>query len=262
MPSTLLLYTLLFFTGAVLGSFLALTSCRYRAALTPAAWLNVICRPSSHCRQCKRALHFVDRLPLISQLWLRGECRYCGSAVGWHSFLFEASTALLLLFITVREGLTPHALFQVGTGFLLLLLADIDRRTFHLPDPLNYTLLWTGLVYSLHPDASLTPADAITGALAGYLILWLLATGYKLCRRKEGLGYGDMKLMAALGACCGIKALPLVTVCATLLALGFVVVLKLMKKTKNRNSPLPFGPFLAIAGWVEIVFQHSVTLLL
>ena len=253
---TLSLITLIL--GSALGSFIALAYQRYSPALSPAQWFTSLCFPASHCEQCQRRLWWRDRLPLISWPALRGRCRFCRQLFTPHSLFIEILTALLcLLALNTFDQLTD-SLFIIAGSCLLLLLAAIDRRHLSLPDPLNYLLLWLGLTHALITHSE---AVAITGGLAGYGALWLLGWGYRLCRGYDGLGYGDMKLFAALGTCCGWQALPWIALGATSLALGTLGLRQLRGLPDRRGSPLAFGPFLAIAGWMMLVLQTRFTLL-
>jgi len=244
--------------GSALGSFIALASHRYSPALSPARWFGALCSPGSQCDCCHHRLLWRDSLPLISWPALKGKCRYCRQPFSRCSLMTEGLIALLCLLVINTFDRITDCLFIIASSCLLLLLAAIDRRHLCLPDPLNYMLLWLGLTHALTTGSE---AAAITGGLAGYCTLWLLGWGYRLCRGRDGLGYGDMKLFAALGSCCGWQVLPWIAVGATSLALGCVVIGYWRGSTELSNSPLPFGPFLAIAGWVMIVLQMRFTLL-
>ncbi|WP_244175139.1 prepilin peptidase [Pantoea conspicua] len=244
--------------GSALGSFIALASHRYSPTLSPARWFGALCSPGSQCDCCHHRLLWRDNLPLISWPALKGKCRYCRQPFSRCSLMTEGLIALLCLLVVNTFDRITDCLFIIASSCLLLLLAAIDRRHLCLPDPLNYMLLWLGLTHALTTGSE---AAAITGGLAGYCTLWLLGWGYRLCRGRDGLGYGDMKLFAALGSCCGWQVLPWIAVGATSLALGNIVIGHWRGSTELNNSPLPFGPFLAIAGWVMIVLQMRFTLL-
>ena len=243
--------------GGVLGSFLSLACARFSPAFSPAQWFVALCFPGSRCECCQQRLLWRDALPLISWSWLRGRCRFCHHPFSAESFITEWLVALLFLLVLQSFTEPADAIFIITASSLLLLVAAIDRHHFCIPDPLSYLLLWLGL---LHASVTGNETAAIWGALSGYCILWLLAWSYRQVRGYEGLGYGDMKLFAALGACCGWQALPWIALVSTFLALTAIVMLKL-RGSIQENSPLPFGPFLAIAGWVTIVLQTRFTLL-
>jgi len=243
--------------GGALGSFLSLACVRFSPALSPAQWFVALCFPGSRCDCCQQRLLWHDALPLISWPRLKGRCRYCHHSFGAESFITEWLVAMLCLLVLHSFDSPADAIFVLTASSLLLLIAVIDRQHFCIPDPLSYLLIWLGL---LHASVTGNETAAIWGALSGYCTLWLLAWSYRQVRGYEGLGYGDMKLFAALGACCGWQALPWIALCGTFLALTAIVMLKLRGFIQG-NSPLPFGPFLAIAGWVTIVLQTRFTLL-
>ncbi|NEG81315.1 prepilin peptidase [Pantoea agglomerans] len=256
MSPTLITHIAALAGGGALGSFLSLTSQRFTPALSPAQWFALLCFPGSHCNHCQQRLLWRDALPLVSWPGLKGRCRFCHRAFGAESVVIEWLFALLCLLVLQSFDHSAEAVFIITASGLLLLVAAIDRRHFCIPDPLNYLLLWSGL---FHATLSGTETTAIWGALAGYCALWLLAWSYRQMRGYEGLGYGDIKLFAALGACCGWQALPWIALGATVMALTSIVMLQLRGFIQG-DSPLPFGPFLAIAGWVAIVLQTRFTL--
>ncbi|MGK3144539.1 prepilin peptidase [Pantoea sp. C2G6] len=241
--------------GAATGSFLSLACQRFTPSASPAAWFRALCFPASGCDHCQRRLRWRDTLPLISWPRLKGRCRFCHHAFSAHSFICEALMALLCLLVLHSFTSLAAALYVVAASSLLLVVAAIDRQHLCIPDPLNYLLLWLGLTYA---TTSGTEAAAIAGALSGYSVLWLLGWSYRYVRGYEGVGYGDMKLFAALGACCGWQVLPAIAVGATSLALLTIALQR--RDLYQGDSPLPFGPFLAIAGWITIVLQTRFTL--
>lgn len=243
--------------GSALGSFLALACARFSPALSPAQWFASLCVPGSQCDHCQQRLLWRDVLPLVSWAGLKGRCRSCHHPFSADSFVAEWLAAMLCLLVLQSFTDIAEAIFIITASSLLFLVAAIDRHHFCIPDPLSYLLLWLGL---LHASVTGNETAVIWGALSGYCALWLLAWSYRQVRGYEGLGYGDMKLFAALGACCGWQALPWIALGATLLALAAIVMLQL-RGLMQGDSPLPFGPFLAIAGWVIIVLQTRFTLL-
>lgn len=259
MPSTTLTLLCFAISGAAAGSFLSLVSQRYYPALTAAQWFRSLWFPPSHCDSCGHSLSWCELIPLVSWLAQGRRCRFCRRVVAAQPFLFELSGALIFI---INGTLFTSTLMLVSATLyscLLLLLADIDRRYQRLPDSLTYLLLWSGLTCSLHQSQP-TPSDAILGALLGYLTFWLLAFLYRFLRKREGLGYGDMKLFAALGAWCGWQALPTIAVIAALLAFGMLMFFYVAGKVWSNDVPLPFGPFLAAAGWYVMILQQPLTL--
>ncbi|NYS31680.1 A24 family peptidase [Pantoea sp. WMus005] len=243
--------------GSVLGSFLSLACARFSPAFSPAQWFAAVCFPGSHCDHCQQRLLWRDTLPLISWPVLKGRCRICHHPFSADSFITEWLFAMLCMLVQQSFTDSTEAIFILTASSLLFLAAAIDRHHFCIPDPLSYLLLWLGL---LHATLTGNETTAIGGALSGYCALWLLAWSYRQVRGCEGLGYADMKLFAALGACCGWQALPWIALGATVLALATIMMLQVRGLIQG-DSPLPFGPFLAIAGWVTIVLQTRFTLL-
>ncbi|WP_300620088.1 A24 family peptidase [Dokdonella sp.] len=206
----------------------------------------------SHCPQCKHALSPLDNVPLLSWLFLRGRCRYCRTAISWQYPLVELLTALASAAVAWKFGFGwPLAAGLVFT-WILIAASGIDARTQLLPDQLTLPLLWLGLLLSLVP-VFIEPATAILGAAVGYLSLWSVFWLFKLATGKEGMGYGDFKLLGALGAWMGATSLlPIVLLSSLIGALVGSAVLIL--RGQDRNTPIPFGPFIAAAGWVWFVF--------
>ncbi len=206
----------------------------------------------SHCPQCKHALSPLDNVPLLSWLFLRGRCRYCRTAISWQYPLVELLTALASAAVAWKFGFGwPLAAGLVFT-WILIAASGIDARTQLLPDQLTLPLLWLGLLLSLVP-VFIEPTTAILGAAVGYLSLWSVFWLFKLATGKEGMGYGDFKLLGALGAWMGATSLlPIVLLSSLIGALVGSAVLIL--RGQDRNTPIPFGPFIAAAGWVWFVF--------
>jgi leader peptidase (prepilin peptidase)/N-methyltransferase len=207
----------------------------------------------SHCPHCGHNLSAWENIPLLSFLALRGRCRKCGTAISWQYPVVELLTGVLVAVCVWRFGSGLEAVAAIAFTGLLVAASGIDLRTTLLPDQLTYPLLWLGLLVSLM-SGGVSPESAIVGAVVGYLALWSVYWGFKLLTGKEGMGYGDFKLLAALGAWGGVAAiLPIVLMSSVI---GAVVgSLWLMWRGKSSATPIPFGPFLAAAGWVQIVAQ-------
>jgi leader peptidase (prepilin peptidase)/N-methyltransferase len=216
-----------------------------------------IVREPSHCPHCKHPLSAFDNIPLLSWLALRGRCRYCKAPISIQYPLVELLCALASMVIAWKFGPGVPALAGLVFTWTLLALAGIDARTQLLPDPLTLPLLWLGLLLSLLP-LFVAPPAAIVGAAAGYLSLWLVYWGFKLATGKEGMGYGDFKLFAALGAWMGpIALLPIVLIASLIGALVGGTMLAV--RGQDRSIPIPFGPFLAAAGWTWFVAGDALT---
>ncbi|HPA02139.1 MAG TPA: A24 family peptidase [Chiayiivirga sp.] len=206
----------------------------------------------SHCLKCGHKLAAWENIPLLSFLVLGGRCRGCKARISWQYPAVEALTGLLFALVVWRYGVSWQAgAMLVATGFFVA-MSGIDARTTLLPDVLTLTLLWFALLLSLVP-VFVSPGEAILGAAVGYLSLWSVYWGFKLLTGKEGMGFGDFKLLAAIGAFCGWKAiLPVVlmsSVIGALVGLSLIFI-----QGRDRATPIPFGPYLAAAGWVQMLY--------
>ncbi len=218
---------------------------------SPVAAFNLMV-PRSRCPHCQQPIAAWDNLPVLSWLLLAGRCRHCRASISVRYPLVELSAAVLGVVAAWHFGATPSALWGAGFSWALLALAVIDLDTQLLPDDLTLPLLWAGLVANLFGYFVDLPT-AVVGAMAGYLSLWVVYWGFKFATGKEGMGYGDFKLLAALGAWLGWQALPTIIVGAALV--GAVVGLALIGLRRHeRSKPLPFGPFLAAAGWINLIW--------
>lgn len=206
----------------------------------------------SHCLKCGHRLAAWENIPLLSFLLLGGRCRGCKARISWQYPAVEALTGLLFALVVWRYGISWQAgAMLVATGFFIA-MSGIDARTTLLPDVLTLPLLWFALLLSLVP-VFVSPSDAILGAAVGYLSLWSVYWGFKLLTGKEGMGFGDFKLLAAIGAFCGWKAiLPVVLMSSVIGAMvGLALILI---QGRDRATPIPFGPYLAAAGWVQMMY--------
>lgn len=206
----------------------------------------------SHCLHCKHKLSALDNVPLLSWLALRGRCRYCKAPISWQYPLVELLAALASAAIAWKFGFGWPLAAGLVFSWMLIAASGIDARTQLLPDQLTLPLLWLGLLLSLLP-MFVTPSAAIIGAAIGYLSLWSVYWLFKLATGKEGMGYGDFKLLGAMGAWMGATSLlPIILLSALVGALVGGVMLAL--RGQDRSTPIPFGPFIAAAGWVWFVF--------
>jgi leader peptidase (prepilin peptidase)/N-methyltransferase len=210
-----------------------------------------IVREPSHCPQCKHRLSAMDNIPLFGWLLLRGRCRYCQVKISVQYPLVELLAGILSAVIVWKFGPSWSALAGLILTWFLIALAGIDFRTQLLPDQLTLPLLWLGLLLALLPMFVVAPT-AIVGAAIGYLSLWSVYWLFKLLTGKEGMGYGDFKLLAALGAWMGpVALLPIILLSSFIGALVGVGMMVLRKR--DSQIPMPFGPFIAAAGWVWFV---------
>ncbi|WP_231895340.1 A24 family peptidase [Vogesella sp. LIG4] len=212
--------------------------------------------PPSACVHCQAPIRAWQNIPLLSFALQRGRCANCGGAISWRYPLVELVSGLMLAAFAGHWGLSGYWLWASGFGLTLLALALIDAATQLLPDDLTYPLLWAGLLFNL--DAGFVPlSQAVVGAVAGYLILWSVYWLFKLTTGKEGMGYGDFKLLAALGAWLGWQMLPLIILLSSLV--GALVGIVLMAAARQgRGQPMPFGPYLAAAGLIAFLWGKPI----
>ena len=202
----------------------------------------------SHCPQCKAPLRWYENIPLLSWLALRGRCAHCGTPISMQYPLVELVTMLLVLASVWRFGFGWQGFGAIVLSCFLVALAGIDLRTQLLPDQLTLPLLWLGLI-AAHEQLYVDPKAAIAGAIVGYLSLWSVWWLFKQLTGKEGMGHGDFKLLAAIGAWTGLIGI-LPTILLSSLVGAIVGSLWLWAKGRDRATPIPFGPYLAIAGWI------------
>lgn len=211
-------------------------------------------RPSCHCARCEAPIGGWGCLPLVGWAFSRGQCAVCQGAIGWRYPITELVTAILFGLCAWHFGASVMALCAMGLCAALVLLAWIDLQTCLLPDVITLPLVWVGLLINL--DGALVPLpSAVLGAVVGYLSLWLLFHMFRLITRREGMGYGDFKLFAALGAWFGTDALPVMLLVASLAGVLGALCLRAIGHAQ-RGQALPFGPYLALAG-VVMLFSHG-----
>jgi len=221
--------------------------------------------PRSACPKCKAPITALQNIPIVSYLVLRGRCAGCGTAIPWRYPFVEALTGVMSAAVAWKLGFGWPLVAGLLLTWFLVALTFIDVDTQLLPDNLTLPLLWLGLLASLWgPAASGGPIpvdlrSSVIGAISGYLSLWLVFHIFKLLTGKEGMGYGDFKLFAALGAWLGWQMLlPIILIAAAVGAVSGIVILWLQKR--GTATPIAFGPFLAAAGWLMLLFgQELVT---
>jgi leader peptidase (prepilin peptidase)/N-methyltransferase len=214
-------------------------------------------RKRSHCPACGHVLAWWENIPLVSFLILRGRCRACRAAISLQYPVVEALTGLLSVLVVARFGVGLEGAIALVYTWMLIAASGIDLRTTLLPDQLTLPLLWIGLVAAALAAPFVSAPDAILGAAAGYLALWTVYWGFKLLTGKEGMGHGDFKLLAALGAFCGWQGLlPIVLFSALIGAIVGSVWLAI--QGRDRATPIPFGPYLAGAGWVQLMYGEAI----
>lgn len=213
--------------------------------------------PRSACPHCGHAITAMENIPLLSWLWLKGRCRACQAPISARYPLVELLTALLSLVVAATFAPGWGLLAALLLTWVLVALTFIDLDKMLLPDQLTLPLLWGGLLFNL--AGGFAPlSDAVIGAMAGYLVLWSLYWAFKLLTGKEGMGYGDFKLLAALGAWLGWQALPIVLLLSSLVG-AFIGIGLILLRNHHQNKPIPFGPYLAIAGWIALLWGDTIT---
>ena len=214
-----------------------------------------LCVPRSHCPSCNHQIKAIENIPMLSWIFLRGKCSQCSASISIQYPLVELFTAILTVVVVWKFGFTYQALGGVILTWSLIALSGIDIKTQLLPDNITLPLLWTGVIFNyftIFTDLS----SSVLGAIFGYLSLWLVFHIFKLITGKEGMGYGDFKLLAALGAWLGWQALPLIVLLSS--AVGAVIgITMIITKVQERSTPIPFGPYLAIAGWIAMLYGNE-----
>ena len=213
--------------------------------------------PRSRCPACGHAISALENIPIFSWLFLRGKCSACHTAISVRYPLIEAVTGLLTAFAAVHFGFGWSALGAIVLIWSLIALTFIDFDTTYLPDAITLPLLWCGLLFNLGNTYADLPS-AVIGAMAGYLSLWSVYWGFKLLTGKEGMGYGDFKLLAALGAWLGWQMLPLIVLLSSMVG-AVVGILLIVLAKRGREVPIPFGPYLATAGLIAIFWGEQLT---
>jgi leader peptidase (prepilin peptidase)/N-methyltransferase len=209
-------------------------------------------KPDSTCPRCQHQIRAWENIPLLSWLLLKGRCSQCKNKISMRYPLVELSTALLSLLLAWHFGFGLAAVAGVVFTWMLVAMVFIDLDKMLLPDQLTLPLLWLGLILSVN-HTFVSTGDAIIGAALGYLSLWSLYWAFKLLTGKEGMGYGDFKLLAALGAWVGWQHLPIVILLSSFVG-AIVGITMLSLQDKDKSQPIPFGPYLVAAGWITLLY--------
>jgi len=223
---------------------------------SPAEVLS-LARPRSRCPSCGHQITVLENIPIVSYLTLRGKCSKCAAPISARYPVVEAATGLLSAYAAWHFGPTPQALGALIVLWALIALTAIDLDTQLLPDSITLPLLWIGLALNL-AGTYVDISSAVIGAMVGYLTLWSVFWLFKLATGKEGMGYGDFKLLAALGAWLGWQMLPVIILLSSIV--GAVVGISLIVFSRHgRNTPIPFGPYLAAAGIIALFWGPQLT---
>lgn len=213
--------------------------------------------PQSRCPQCGHAIKAWQNIPVISYLMLQGKCSGCKTSISVRYPAIELLTMLMSLIVAWHFGATPQAFLGIIVTWFLIGMSMIDVDHQLLPDSMTLPLMWIGLLAALIPVFA-DLQSAVIGAALGYMILWSIFQLFKLVTGKEGMGFGDFKLLAALGALLGWQALPVIILLSSLV--GAIVGVTLIAITgRDKNIPIPFGPYLAAAGWLAMLWGNDLS---
>jgi leader peptidase (prepilin peptidase)/N-methyltransferase len=213
-------------------------------------------RPRSACPKCGHRISAIENIPLASYIALGGKCSQCKAPISLRYPAVEALSGAIAGYIAWRYGLSAAMLGALLFTWAMIALTFIDLDTFYLPDSITLPLLWAGLLFNL--GGTFTDlGSAVIGAAAGYLALWVVFWAFKFATGKEGMGYGDFKLLAAIGAWLGWKMLPLTILASSLVGAAVGIVLIAFAK-HARERPIPFGPYLAVAGLIAMFWGESI----
>ena len=216
-----------------------------------------IATPRSRCPHCDHAITATQNIPIVSYLKLGGKCAGCKASISARYPIIEFVTMLLSVIVAWKLGPTPAAVLGIIVTWFLVAMTMIDFDHQLLPDSLTLPLMWIGLLAALVP-VFVDLQSAVVGAAMGYMVLWTIYQIFKLITGKEGMGFGDFKLLAALGALLGWQSLPVIILLSSLV--GAVVGITLIIVTKrDKNIPIPFGPYLAAAGWLAMLWGDDLS---
>ncbi|MEW8183818.1 MAG: A24 family peptidase [Candidatus Thiodiazotropha endolucinida] len=213
-------------------------------------------QPASHCPNCQYKIRFWENIPIISWLLLKGRCSNCKVPISPRYPIIEVMTGLFSLAVAYHFGISWAAMAALVLTWALIALSVIDFDVQLLPDNITLPFLWLGLLISLG-NVFTDPRTALIGAAAGYLSLWSVYQLFKRLTGKEGMGYGDFKLLAMLGAWLGWHYLPQIILLSALVG-AVVGILLIVVRGRDRNIPIPFGPYLAAAGWISLMWGEQI----
>jgi leader peptidase (prepilin peptidase)/N-methyltransferase len=236
-------------------------------AATPSAELPTgrfdLIAPRSRCSDCGHRISASQNIPVVSYLMLGGKCGNCEAPISSRYPIIESLTAVLTGIVAWRFGFGWEAMAAIGMTWILIAISVIDLDHLIIPDSISLPLVWAGLTLSLFHDSIggeilfIEPTAAIVGGLAGYLSLWSIYHLFRLLTGKEGMGYGDFKLLAALGAWLGWQMLPLIILLSAVVGATVGISLVVFKR-QDRSVPIPFGPYLAAAGWIAMLYGPQI----
>ena len=212
--------------------------------------------PRSHCPKCKNTLRIIDNIPILSYIFLRGCCHFCKRPISIKYPFVEALTAIACMLVAWKFGVSWQTIAGCILTCTIIVQAGIDFEHKMIPDEITMPMLWLGLILSLF-EIFTTPQSSIIGAIGGYLTLWCIYWIFYLATKKEGMGYGDFKLLAMFGAWLGCQMLPFIIVFSSLLG-SFIGIALLLFSAIKRDTRVPFGPFLALSGWIALLWGPQI----
>ena len=270
-----LFYTSVLFLGLCVGSFLNVVAYRLplmmerdwklecheflqleQPEMDPQLLSINLATPASACPNCGHKLPFWENIPVISYLFLKGQCSSCKTKISLQYPIVELLTGMTSLLAAYTFGVSLQTLAALFFTWVLIALTLIDLKKQLLPDSITLPLLWSGLFISFF-DLFSDLKSSVIGAMAGYLVLWSVYHLFKLLTKKEGMGFGDFKLLAALGAWVGFSYLPQIILLSSLVGSVAGISMLLIGKTKQQQ-PIPFGPYLAAAGWIALLWGEAI----
>lgn len=225
--------------------------------ITPPSGVYNLSVPRSTCPKCETQLRVIDNIPVLSWLLLKGKCHHCSHPISIRYPLVEVLTGALCFLVAYQFGFSYFAIALLFFTFVLIAATFIDLDTMLLPDSLTLPLTWFGITLALLQISPVSLQDSVIGAIAGYLSLWSVYWLFKLVTGKEGMGYGDFKLLAALGAWLGWQYLPMIILLSSFVGVIFGII-QLRLKQQGIDKAFPFGPYLAIAGWICMMWGNVI----
>ncbi len=213
-------------------------------------------RPRSACPHCGHKIGALENIPVLSYVMLGGKCSSCKTPISLQYPIVELVTALLSVIVAIHFGFSLTTLAALVFTWCLIALTLIDYHKQLLPDEIVYPLLWLGILYAFTGDFT-DLRSSVIGAVAGYLSLWLVFHIFRIITGREGMGYGDFKLLAALGAWCGWQMLPLIILASSVVG-AIVGLFMLATGLTKKSQPIPFGPYLATAGWIALLWGEQI----
>jgi len=257
--------------GSIIGSFLNVVILRLPTMLQ-AEWAResrnflrldplpeqpiTLSKPRSRCLSCGTGVKPIYNIPILSYCYLRGRCNACGNPISMQYPIVELATGLITAYFLTLYGITTKTCFSIVFSYALIVLAVIDLREKLLPDQITLPLLWLGLILNLN-GLFVSTEEAIAGAIVGYLPLWMLFWLFKWMTGKEGMGYGDFKLNAAIGAWLGWQMVPVVILLSSILG-TFIGCCAIIFAGRDRSTLFAFGPYLCISGWITLQWGDSI----